>query len=147
VFRSSGSVCSTARRHISGLDDAGLQQESWEVLDFEQLPIEWHRDESGRPVRVKVPLPGRDVVVQVWTVLVGRTRLYLLDTDVRQNRRNDREITARLYGGDQETAYPTGARSRASAASVRSRRSVTTPRWHTSTRGTPPSPRSSASIG
>ena len=85
------------------LDDAGLQQESWEVLDFEQLPIEVARDESGRPVRVKVPLPGRDVVVQVWTVLVGRTRLYLLDTDVRQNRRNDREITARLYGGDQET--------------------------------------------
>jgi starch phosphorylase len=85
------------------LDDAGLQQESWEVLDFEQLPIELARDGAGRPARVTVPLPGRDVVVQVWTVMVGRTRLYLLDTDVSQNRRADREITARLYGGDQET--------------------------------------------
>ena len=58
------------------LDDSGLQQESWEVLDFERLPIELARDVMGRPVRVKVPLPGRDVVAQVWTVLVGRNRLY-----------------------------------------------------------------------
>ena len=85
------------------LDDTGLQQESWEVLDFERLPIELAHDAMGRPVRVKVPLPGREVVAQVWTVLVGRNRLYLLDTDIRPNRRSDRRITARLYGGDQET--------------------------------------------
>ena len=85
------------------LDDSGWQQESWEVLDFEQLPIELAHDTTGRPARVTVELPGRAVVVQVWTVLVGRTRLYLLDTDIALNRRSDREITARLYGGDQET--------------------------------------------
>ncbi|MGP8149318.1 MAG: alpha-glucan family phosphorylase [Acidimicrobiales bacterium] len=85
------------------LDASGLQQESWEVLDFERLPIELALDAMGRPVRVKVPLPGRDVVAQVWTVLVGRNRLYLLDTDLKPNRRTDRHITARLYGGDQET--------------------------------------------
>ena len=66
-------------------------------------PSSWRTTPTGRPVRVKVRLPGRDVVAQVWTVLVGRNRLYLLDTDVRQNRRSDRAITARLYGGDQET--------------------------------------------
>jgi starch phosphorylase len=85
------------------LDDTGLQQESWEVLDFERLPVELAHDAMGRPVRVKVPLPGRDVVAQVWTVLAGRNRLYLLDTDIRPNRRSDRRITGRLYGGDQET--------------------------------------------
>ncbi len=85
------------------LDDNGLQQESWEVLDFERLPVELARDATERPVRVKVPLPGREVVAQVWTVLVGRNRLYLLDTDIKPNRRADRHITARLYGGDQET--------------------------------------------
>ena len=85
------------------LDESGLQQESWEVLDFERLPIELARDGMGRPVRVKVPLPGRDVVAQVWTVLVGRNRLYLLDTDIKPNRRMDRHITGRLYGGDKET--------------------------------------------
>ncbi len=85
------------------LDESGVQQESWEVLSFDRLPVELAHDSEGRPVRVKVRLPGRDVVAQVWTVLVGRNRLYLLDTDVRQNRRSDRVITARLYGGDQET--------------------------------------------
>ena len=85
------------------LDDTGLQQESWEVMDFERLPIEPARDAMGRPVRVKIPLPGRDVAAQVWTVLVGRNRLYLLDTDIKPNRRSDRRITGRLYGGDQET--------------------------------------------
>lgn len=85
------------------LDDNGLQQESWEVLDFERLPVELAHDAMARPVRVKVPLPGRDVVAQVWTVPVGRNRLYLLDTDIKPNRRTDRRITARLYGGDEET--------------------------------------------
>ena len=85
------------------LDDSGWQQESWEVLDFDQLPIEPAIDPAGRSVRVTIEMPGREVVAQVWTVLVGRTRLFLLDTDVPQNQRSDREITARLYGGDQET--------------------------------------------
>jgi starch phosphorylase len=85
------------------LDEAGLQQESWEVLDFGRLPIEVARDATGRPARVTVPMPGREVAAQVWTVLVGRNRLYLLDTDVKPNGRADRAITARLYGGDNET--------------------------------------------
>jgi starch phosphorylase len=85
------------------LDESGLQHQSWEVLTFDRLPVELAQDSTGHPLRVKVRLPGRDVVAQVWTVLVGRNRLYLLDTDLRQNRRGDRDITARLYGGDQET--------------------------------------------
>ncbi|MGD0944863.1 MAG: alpha-glucan family phosphorylase [Acidimicrobiales bacterium] len=85
------------------VDDSGLQQESWEVLTFERLPIELARDAKDRPARVKVPLPGRDVVAQIWTVLVGRNRLYLLDTNLRRNQRADRAITGRLYGGDEET--------------------------------------------
>ncbi len=85
------------------LDESGFQQESWDVLAFDRLPVELAQDAAGHPVRVRVRLPGRDVVAQVWTVLVGRNRLYLLDTDLRQNRRGDRDISARLYGGDQET--------------------------------------------
>ena len=34
---------------------------------------------------------------------MGRTSLYLLDTDIPQNRPEDRNITATLYGGDRET--------------------------------------------
>lgn len=85
------------------LDDDGFQQESWEVLDFSKLAVEEARDPLGRPVQVSVPLPGRDVRAQVWTVAVGRNRLYLLDTSLRRNDRADRRITARLYGGDEHT--------------------------------------------
>ena len=37
---------------------------------------------------------------QVWKIQVGRVRLYLLDTNIPQNPRRRRDITAQLYGGD-----------------------------------------------
>jgi len=50
-----------------------------------------------------VELPGRVVYAKVWVVKVGRVNLYLMDTDIEQNSPYDRGLTARLYGGDQET--------------------------------------------
>lgn len=85
------------------LDETGVQQERWEVLDPDQLPLSLARDPAGVPVQVSVPFPGRAVVASVWTAPVGRTRLYLLDTNVEDNTPGDRAITARLYGGDLET--------------------------------------------
>jgi starch phosphorylase len=43
------------------------------------------------------------VLVQVWEVRLGRVRLLLLDTDLEQNAPWDRELSARLYGGGQDT--------------------------------------------
>ena len=85
------------------LDASGSQRESWEVLDPTSLPVSLVRGADTEPVTVEVPFPGRDVVAQVWTAPVGRTWLYLLDTDVPQNAAEDRGITARLYGGTLET--------------------------------------------
>jgi starch phosphorylase len=45
------------------------------------------------------PVP---VQAQVWRAQVGRTQLYLLDTDVEENPDWAREITDALYGGDRE---------------------------------------------
>src|SRR5262249_50727761 len=50
-----------------------------------------------------VPLGDRSVLVAVWRVLMGRVKLYLLDTDLEENAPWDRELSARLYGGDRET--------------------------------------------
>jgi len=47
-----------------------------------------------------VVFPGREIVVQLWQVTVGRVRLYLLDSDVAGNTDEDRTITYQLYGGD-----------------------------------------------
>ena len=50
-----------------------------------------------------MPLGNRTVLVAVWRVRVGRVQLYLLDTDLEENAPWDRELSARLYGGDRET--------------------------------------------
>ena len=51
---------------------------------------------------ISVQLPGRDVYAKVWRLQIGRIPLYLMDTDVPQNDPADRELSARLYGGDME---------------------------------------------
>jgi starch phosphorylase len=78
----------------------GWQQETYEPLDFTSLPVTAVRNGDGEQVTVTVSFPGRDVVARAWRTQVGRIELYLLDCDVDKNRPDDREITARLYGGD-----------------------------------------------
>ncbi|PIE31654.1 MAG: glycogen phosphorylase [Ilumatobacter coccineus] len=56
-------------------------------------------DDTG--FTVEVPIAGRTVVAKVWKMAVGRITLLLLDTDVEANSDADRQITDRLYGGDQ----------------------------------------------
>ena len=57
---------------------------------------------DGTPLLVSVPLPGREVSLRIWRIQVGRVPLYLLDTNIPQNRAEDRGITAQLYGGDHD---------------------------------------------
>ena len=67
------------------------------------LPIQPALNDKGEEVIISVELPGRVVYAKVWVVKVGRVNLYLMDTDIEQNSPYDRGLTARLYGGDQET--------------------------------------------
>jgi starch phosphorylase len=80
----------------------GWQQESYEKLNWEDAPIEPATTADGSPVLVPVPLGDRSVLVQVWRVRLGRAKLYLLDTDLEENAPWDRQLSARLYGGDRE---------------------------------------------
>jgi len=81
----------------------GWQQESYERLNWETAPIEPAVTSDGRPCIIPVPLGDRSVLVRVWRVRLGRVKLYLLDTDLEENAPWDRELSARLYGGDRET--------------------------------------------
>ena len=49
-----------------------------------------------------MPLPGREVLLRIWRIQVGRVPLYLLDANIPQNTPEDRAITAQLYGGDHD---------------------------------------------
>ncbi len=65
--------------------------------DFDAAPVH----DTGEAV--DVPMGRRTVRAKVWRVDVGRVPLYLLDTDLKQNRKADRALTSHLYGGDNET--------------------------------------------
>lgn len=80
----------------------GQQIANYEPQNFNELPIDQVVDESGHPVILEVPFPGRVVYSHIWRVNVGRMKLYLMDTDFDMNSEFDRQITHQLYGGDWE---------------------------------------------
>jgi len=84
------------------LNADGWQQEQYPEADFHALPLTLERRPDGNPVTVQVQFPGRALQVQVWRAQVGRVPLYLLDTDVEDNRPEDRAVTSTLYGGDKD---------------------------------------------
>ena len=85
------------------IDPEGNQQEIYEELDPDLLPMSLVRKKDGAPLLVTVPILGHDVYVQIWQVPVGRINLYLLDTNVEQNSEEDRAIIHSLYGGSRDT--------------------------------------------
>jgi starch phosphorylase len=87
-------------QHLSA---EGWQEESYERLNWADAPIEQALTPDGKPCITAVPLGDRSVLVAVWRVRIGRVKLYLLDTDLEENAPWDRELSARLYGGDRET--------------------------------------------
>ncbi len=80
----------------------GWQEAIYDKLNFDEAPVKPVLDENGRRVKIQVRIENRDVVSEIWQVNVGKTRIYLLNTDVEENRPWDRELSARLYGGDSE---------------------------------------------
>ncbi len=81
----------------------GWQQEEYVRLDWTNAPVEPALTPAGHPCIVAVPLGSRSVLAQVWRIRMGRVTLLLLDTDLEENAPWDRELSARLYGGDRET--------------------------------------------
>ncbi len=84
------------------LNADGWQQERYPQNDFYNMPVTLLRDDTGKNVIIEVEYPDRPVKARVWRVNVGRVPLYLLDCDFDENDPDDREITARLYGGDND---------------------------------------------
>lgn len=85
------------------LNADGWQQEYFPENDFANLPVTRCKDAEGQPIVVSVDYPTGPVLAQVWQVNVGRVQLYLLDTNHEGNARQaDRDLTDRLYGGDDD---------------------------------------------
>ena len=84
------------------LNAEGWQQERYPTNDFYNMPMLPEMDANGKPLRICVEFPGRNVYAQIWKVQVGRIPLYLLDTNIADNNYEDQNITDQLYGGDTE---------------------------------------------
>lgn len=80
----------------------GDQVADYEPQDFFKIPATPVRDADGNWMMISVVFPGRNVYAKLWRVDVGRTELYLLDTDFEDNLPEDRQITHHLYGGNWE---------------------------------------------
>jgi starch phosphorylase len=85
------------------INEKGDQDELYEELDTNQMPIHLVCDDKGDPVIVSVPIIDHDVFIRIWEVKVGRVSLFLLDTAVDENSEYDKQIIHSLYGGTRDT--------------------------------------------
>ncbi|BBE31019.1 alpha-glucan phosphorylase [Tepiditoga spiralis] len=84
------------------INNEGWQESIYESYDFADLAVDPAKDKNGEEVYVDIDIAGKKVFVKVWELKVGRVKVYLLDTDIPQNDPDERWLTSRLYGGDQE---------------------------------------------
>lgn len=85
------------------IDRKGEQTETYLSANPADYPVKPVKDKDGRDIRIPFELPNRTAYARAWEVGVGRTRLFLLDTDIADNIPHDRGISLRLYGGDRKT--------------------------------------------
>lgn len=87
------------------LSSTGQQIVAYDQQNFNQTVASPVRDENGKWRTITISIPGRNLYARIWKVEVGRTDLYLLDTDFEENSLQDRSITHHLYGGDLENRF------------------------------------------
>jgi len=88
---------------IQEVNNDGYQQEIYPVNDWYNMPVELKKNKEGSPLIISVDLAGRETFARIWEVKVGRASLFLLDTNIKENKDQDlKNITSALYGGDSE---------------------------------------------
>jgi starch phosphorylase len=82
-----------------------INQDNWQIefytlLNPDNLPLEPVLDLKGQPLVCAVEIEMTDVYFQAWRVNVGRSVIYLLDSNRPENPQHLRDLTRRVYGGD-----------------------------------------------
>ena len=84
------------------LDAGGRQTELYPFNEPAGLPVQPVVSSRGDRLRISLTFPGRTILLRAWQVMVGRTALYLLDSNDPFNAPADRGLTSALYGGNSE---------------------------------------------
>jgi starch phosphorylase len=79
------------------LDADGWQHEEYSPVDKGSLPLEPVLTPGGDRLLIDIPILDRIAKLQVWRARVGRSELYLLDSNLPQNTPEDQQLTGRLY--------------------------------------------------
>ncbi len=85
------------------VDANGWQQELYPPQQPDRLPLQLvTRPEGGRLLNT-VEIGHSTVFFQAWRLIVGRTEVYLLDTNLPENDQHFQGLTANVYGGNIDT--------------------------------------------
>jgi starch phosphorylase len=93
--------------YARGYFDQHIDEEGWQVAEDESfepeaMPLARLRNAEGSETLATVITEGRPVELAVWEMRVGRTRVFLLDTNLEANDAEDRDLTGKLYGTGEE---------------------------------------------
>ena len=72
------------------IEGYGVQVSEYNEIELENLPIHPVKDENDKDLLIDVKLQKRKIYLKVWKINVGRINLYLLDSDIEQNKPEDR---------------------------------------------------------
>jgi len=90
---------------VAKFENMEFQDTALHVVKKKNVESESSTDEQ-EPFILEVPLDSHIVKCRVWHVKVGRTNLYLLDTDIDLNENpNDRKLSLRLYETDRDLRF------------------------------------------
>lgn len=84
------------------INSHGIQENEYKDLDLYNMPILPVKNETGEDLIIHIRFPKKNIYLKVWQINVGRVKLYLLDSDIKENDDEYRAVTLQLYGGDRE---------------------------------------------
>ena len=84
------------------IDRHGSQQTIYKDVELDNMPVYPVKTKNDEDLIITIKINEKPLFIKVWKICVGRVNLYLLDTDIPENKEQDRDITLKLYGGDQE---------------------------------------------
>lgn len=84
------------------ISNEGWQIEHYRQIDFDLAPISRVTMPDGSQFIMSLNLGDKTIFITAWEVKVGRSTLYLLDTNLPVNAPGDRELSARLYSAGRD---------------------------------------------
>ena len=88
---------------VQRINSEGAQLEEYILQEYHGLPVIPVTDEGGNLMKVQVQIGRSLVSVAAYKAVVGRSILYLLETNLPENEEHYRDLTSKVYGGDSTT--------------------------------------------